>query len=232
MSTYLYGDRAPSNETFVVISASTKLDNERTLAGTANQITVTDGGAGNAVTLSLPQNIHTDADVTFDSLILDDLTASRLVATDGSEKLVSVANLASWIAGTANQITVTDDSDGTVTLSTPQDLGTGSSPTFADINITESITVGVETIATADTLDRTNCVVLCNATDGAFTVTLPASSGNTGLIYKIKKIDSSVNAVTIDGNDAETIDGATTYALSSQYDFVTIVCDGSNWHII
>ena len=63
------------------------------------------------------------------------LTASRLMATDASEKMTSVANLASWIAGTANQITVTDDGDGSITVSLPQNVHTGASPTFADATI-------------------------------------------------------------------------------------------------
>lgn len=49
----------------------------------------------------------------------EDLTASLLVSSDGAKKLVSVADLTSWIAGTANEITVTDDADGTVTIDIP-----------------------------------------------------------------------------------------------------------------
>jgi len=45
------------------------------------------------------------------------LTANRLLATDGSKTFVS-SDIVNWIAGTADQITVTDDGDGTVTLST------------------------------------------------------------------------------------------------------------------
>jgi len=68
--------------------------------------------------------------------VLESLSASRLVATDAVSELTSVSNLASWIAGTANQITVTDDADGTITLSGPQDLHTGASPTFVGLNLT------------------------------------------------------------------------------------------------
>jgi len=46
------------------------------------------------------------------------LTANRLLATDGSKTFVS-SDIHTWIAGTANQITVTDDGDGTCTLSAP-----------------------------------------------------------------------------------------------------------------
>lgn len=70
------------------------------------------------------------------SLKINPLTVSRLVASDGSKVLASVANLSSWIAGTANQITVTDDGDGTATLSTPQDIHSGASPTFVTVKLT------------------------------------------------------------------------------------------------
>ena len=52
------------------------------------------------------------------------LTATRLVQTDVEKILGSVANLGSLVAGTTNQLTVTDDLDGTITLSTPQDTNT------------------------------------------------------------------------------------------------------------
>ncbi|MDP3785966.1 MAG: hypothetical protein Q8R05_00195, partial [Candidatus Omnitrophota bacterium] len=70
-----------------------------------------------------------------------------------------------------------------------------------------------------------------DGTAAAFSITLPAASGNTGRSYTIKKIDSSVNAVTVDPNAAETIDGAATYALSAQWKYVTAVSNGTNWII-
>ena len=109
------------------------------ILGTTNQVTVTDNLDG-TYTLSTPQNIHSTATPTFSDLTLSNLTASRLTATNGSSKLASVADLTSWIAGTTNQVTVTSDGDGTVTLSTPQDITTTSNVTFA--NITGSLVKG------------------------------------------------------------------------------------------
>lgn len=86
--------------------------------------------------------------------------------------------------------------------------------------------------STPVTLDDDDDIVLADANGGAITVNLPASASNTHKTYTIKKIDSSGNAVTLDGNGSETIDGSTTHALSGQYDSVTIVCDGTEWHII
>lgn len=53
---------------------------------------------------------------TFAGLTLTDLTASRLIASDASKNLSSVSSLTSWIAGTANEINIADDGDGTITI--------------------------------------------------------------------------------------------------------------------
>lgn len=75
-------------------------------------------------------------------------------------------------------------------------------------------------------------VIYANATGGAITVALQAVADCKGWKVTVKKVDASANAVTIDADSSETIDGATTYALSSQYDFVTIHSDGAEWFVI
>ena len=82
---------------------------------------------------------------------------------------------------------------------------------------------------TVSTNDGDNVQVNTDASSGAVTITLYAASTNTGKIVTVKKTDSSANAVTIDGNASETIDGATTYALAAQYNSATLVCTGSAW---
>jgi len=75
-------------------------------------------------------------------------------------------------------------------------------------------------------------LILCDASSGVFTITLPASAGVKGRQYTIKKTDSSQNSIAIDGNAAETIDGQATKSLNLQYESITIQSDGSNWFII
>ena len=94
-----------------------------------------------------------------------------------------------------------------------------------------NISLPITTITTTYTAGN-DYTILANAASGAFTVTLPAAASNSGVIYNIKKIDSSTNAVTIDGNASETIDGLLTYTLSTQNEEITIQSDGSNWRII
>lgn len=90
----------------------------------------------------------------------------------------------------------------------------------------------INNITSNTTLTLSYRTVTCDASGGAFTVTLPASANSKWHIYNIKKTDSTGNAVTIDGNAAETIDGAATKSLNLQYEALTIQSDGSNWHII
>lgn len=74
-------------------------------------------------------------------------------------------------------------------------------------------------------------VIVCNSTTAAFTVTLPTAVGALGRTYTVKKTDSSANAVTVDPNGAQTVDGAATYTLAKQWQSVTVVSDGANWQI-
>ena len=71
----------------------------------------------------------------FSGITLSGLTASRLISSDASKSLSSVTDLTSWIAGTANRVTVADDGDGTTTLSGPQDIHVDAEPEFAGYTI-------------------------------------------------------------------------------------------------
>lgn len=82
------------------------------------------------------------------------------------------------------------------------------------------------------TATATDHTILGDATGGAITVNLPTAVGIDGRTYTIKKVDASGNAVTVDGDGSETIDGAATNALSTQWDSVTVQSDGANWVII
>ena len=68
---------------------------------------------------------------------------------------------------------------------------------------------------------------------GAFTATLPTAVGITGKVYTFKRTDQTLGtAFTIATTSSQTIDGVTTTTLDTQYEQVTVISDGSNWHII
>lgn len=96
-------------------------------------------------------------------------------------------------------------------------------------------TPGVKTAATTKTSNyaatSSDCLILCDATSAAFTVTLPTASGNNGVLFRIKKTDSSAHAVTV-ATGGGNIDGAPTRALSTQYASLDVQSDGTSWFIL
>ncbi|HFC76863.1 MAG TPA: hypothetical protein ENJ27_01395, partial [Candidatus Moranbacteria bacterium] len=72
---------APIASQYVTLATDTGLDSERVLTGTANQITITDGGANGNVTLSTPQDIATTSSPTFSGITLSGLTAGSAIFT-------------------------------------------------------------------------------------------------------------------------------------------------------
>ena len=91
--------------------------------------------------------------------------------------------------------------------------------------------IPIATKTAAYTLTRGDAMILADCTSAAFTVTLPPAVDLKGRVYHIKKIDSSGNAVTLDGDGAETIDGSTTKVNYVRYATISVISDGSNWHI-
>jgi hypothetical protein len=79
--------------------------------------------------------VETTSDVTFANIVDSGLSASRLMASDASKKLVSV-DIKDWIAGTANQVVVSDDLDGSVTLSLPYDISDASNTALVGFTAT------------------------------------------------------------------------------------------------
>lgn len=75
-------------------------------------------------------------------------------------------------------------------------------------------------------------LVLADATGGAFTVTLPPAASVRNRAYVVKRLNSGGNAVTLDGNGSETIDGATTLPLTAQYQVATVYSDGTEWWVL
>jgi hypothetical protein len=88
------------------------------------------------------------------------------------------------------------------------------------------------TITAATTLTDDYDVYLCDASGAAFTVTLPKAGLYSGKLYYLKKIDSSANAITIDADGSETIDGSATQSIDNQYQTITLFSDGTGWNVV
>lgn len=78
-----------------------------------------------------------------------------------------------------------------------------------------------------------NSLIQVDATAGVLTATLPTvASVDDGWTVTVMKSDASGNAVTVEGNGAETINGAANRTLSSQYQVESYMRDGSEWKVI
>jgi hypothetical protein len=95
-----------------------------------------------------------------------------------------------------------------------------------------SLGLPVTTKTSGGTVASTDFSTICNNTSGSITVNLPTAAGIQGRIYVIKKISAAGNNVTIDGFGSETIDGGMTYSITTQYSYVMIQSDGTNWYIL
>lgn len=69
----------------------------------------------------------------------------------------------------------------------------------------------------------TDDIIYCDATSGAFTVTIPSAASNPRKVLILKKTDSSFNAVTLSGT------GMTTNYLMTVGETAAFQSDGSNW---
>jgi hypothetical protein len=161
------------------------------------------------------------------------MTSGLLLAMGGSHTPLARLHLATGSASTVGQI-VQAAASQTANL---QEWQNSSASVLASVGPDGAAKfTGFSIAITSKTANYTatvnDSVILCDATSAGFTITLPASATNTGRKYVIKKTDTSANTVTIDGNASETIDGATTVNIGTQYQSITIVCDGSNWWII
>ncbi len=108
---------------------------------------------------------------------------------------------------------------------------------LAFISPVGDISVKGELLATVTkTIDYTvaagDHVVRADATSGLRTITLPAAASHSGRIIHIKKVDSSVNAVRIDGNLSELVEDATTQDLLLQGENLMLQCNGTGWDVL
>jgi hypothetical protein len=113
-------------------------------------------------------------------------------------------------------------------------VGIGTYLPAATLNVKGSVALSTVAKTANYTATASDYAILVNTTTGGadVTITLPAAAAVPGRTYIIKKVDASVYNVIIDGNAAETIDGAATFTFNTQYQAITVVCDGTEWWII
>lgn len=94
------------------------------------------------------------------------------------------------------------------------------------VNIARTETV-TETSVTVTASTKRAIMADCSAND--ITVTLPPAASALDEIYYIKKVDSTTNTVTIQGDGGETIDNDTHQTIRDQYVALAMISDGAEW---
>ncbi len=100
------------------------------------------------------------------------------------------------------------------------------------LNSARAFPPGIALPTAAYTMKEQDGVILCDSSGGAFSVTLLTAVGRMGRRIIIKKIDVTALDVTVDASGSETIDGALTFPLVSQYHGIELCSGGANWHVI
>lgn len=91
-------------------------------------------------------------------------------------------------------------------------------------------TVNVSTKNASYTVLSTDKLLLGDCSSNPIIFTLPAASSSSGRVFLFKKIDSTINLMTIQGNGADLIDGSNTFLITVQYASIMLISDGTQWY--
>lgn len=116
-------------------------------------------------------------------------------------------------------------------------LGQNSVGIVTDAGLTSALTLGgmaqaITTQTTTYSVGALDWTILCDATGGSFAITLPAASAFSGRYVFIKKIDSSANTCTLTRAGSDTIDGATTQVIDTQWTGFGVQSNGTSLWVI
>jgi hypothetical protein len=77
-------------------------------------------------------------------------------------------------------------------------------------------------------------VAECTGGSGGITLTLPSAAANPGLVQRVKKVDSGAGPITLVDAASATIDGAASYVLANQWQYVVLQASrvGGTWNVI
>ena len=191
---------------------------------TTNILSLVGDGGDNRIDISPVAGSNTATiyirDLLGDSLLCTTLaswiTSGKVTITRGSETLTA-AQLTAYIQG-ADMDRIDYDSDDDELIDTAEKL---------QVTMTS-----VAAAASPYTVLSTDTYISVDTTAGAVELDLPAVASNTGRTIFIKDEGgaSATNAITIDPNGAETLDGsATSKTITTNYGYLAIYCDGTQW---
>lgn len=219
---------APSNATYVTLSTNATLSAERVLTGTANQVVITDNGAGSTVVLSLPQSIATTSTPTFASLTLTAASSLTLGTASSNTGAIILKN-----STNANTTTIQAGAAGAnIVFTLPTTDGGASEVLSTDGNgVLSWVAAGAGTVTTVSVVTANGVSgSVANATStpaitltlGAITPTtvngLTITSSTGTLTITNSKTVSVTNTLTLSGTDGTTMTFPSTSASIARTD--------------
>ena len=227
-----------------------------TFAGAADEITIDAGatqtlGAGGSVTIGLADTISGTrtftGDVTINNLnvtgTLTTINTTNLEVKDA--RILMASGSTGWAtdvgfdfgshAGHGTLLTADVNIDGApgaenvLSSSLPLVAPSMMAATFYG-SLVGSATEAIQSVSANASSDG-SAIVMASAASGDITFTLPAASGWTGRMMKIKKSEGSSNKVTVAAAGSDAIDGVADIQLVSPYAAIALVSNGSNWFI-
>lgn len=93
----------------------------------------------------------------------------------------------------------------------------------------------VRTVTATYTVTLDDDIIIC-AGAAPFTATLPTAASAYDAVTGTSKVfvflNNDTDDATIDGDGAETINGAASFVLDVQYEWVTVFTDGTSWYAL
>ena len=112
-------------------------------------------------------------------------------------------------------------------------IGVGTTTPNSTLDVRGSLSTGYRTFTASTTALITDNILVFTGTSAA-TLTLPTAVSIAGRSYQVKNasLTGPTPLLTIATTSSQTIDGLTSWSLTDLYQTVTLVSNGTNWHVV
>lgn len=169
-----------------------------------------------------------------DTVLQSDGVTNSFSTTTGANARLAVSKNSGATVGTRRRLNLIEGTN--VTLTIADDAGNEEVDVTIDASFAADPPLELSGVKTANyTQLAADDVIEVDTSGGAFTVTLlPAATAGAGARVWIKDVAGAcaTNALTVDGDTAETIDGAATQSLNKNYMAFHLYTDGTAWFIL
>jgi len=112
-------------------------------------------------------------------------------------------------------------------------IGVGTTSPNSTLDVRGSLSTNYRAFTTGTAAGSTDNILVFTGSSAA-TLTLPTAVSITGRTYQIKNASATIPTpvLTVATTSSQTIDGLTSWTINGLYQTITVVSNGSNWHIV